>query len=168
MTSPTGVTAPLAIVADNDINYLNSWFVNDSLANIDPVNYAPQHGAFFSNETGFTADLAQDFGFSPHIHMHITDDIVSNKNVLAPENKIEVFPNPANDVINLDLDMVSTFDKIGVKVTDVTGKTMFQIDYENIWKERYTYDVSDYSAGTYFIHVRTDEGNRVVRFVVAK
>jgi len=167
MTSPSGVTEPLAMVADDEINYLNSWFVNDSLANIDPANYVPQWGAFFSNETGFDIQLDSDFGFSPHIHMNINEPDLSNSNLDAA-NVVEVFPNPASEVVNLNLDLVNSFDNVRVKITDVSGKTMLETNYQNVLNQQFTYNVNNYAAGTYFLHVQTDEGNRAVRFVVVK
>jgi len=168
MNSPSGVADPVSIVADDEINYLNSWFVNDSLANIDPANYAPQWGAFFSNETGFDATLESDFGFSPRIHMLIAPEIIDNVTDLDKANILEVYPNPATDNLTLDVDLVNSFDNVEVKIVDATGKTMLVSNYQNLWKENLTFDVSNYPSGNYFIHVTTNEGNRALRFAVVK
>ena len=131
------------------------------------MNYVPQWGAFFADATGFDQQLDPDFGFSPHIHLNI-NMTTSTKDVLSEDNKIEIFPNPSSDLITLNLDFVETFEKINVEITDVTGKTLLQTDYQNVLNEQFQFNVNNYPAGTYFLHVRTEEGNRALRFVVAK
>ncbi len=169
MFNPAGATEAIAIVADNDISYLNSWFVNDSLATFDPVTYIPQHNAFFSNETGFDIALDSDFGWSPHIHMNVNEvETISTNDQLDDANIIDIYPNPANEIVTLDMNLVNTFDKVNVLITDLSGKSMMEANYENVLNEKFQYNISNFAAGTYYLQVRTEEGNKTKRFVVVK
>lgn len=169
MFSPAGNLTPVSIVADDEVNYLNSWFVNDSLASIAPGQFFPQWGAFFSNETGFDAELTNDFGFSPHIHLNVNEVITINtKDQLDEANQIQVYPNPANEIVTVDMSLVNTFEKVNVRITDVSGKVLQDVHYQNVLNEQFTYNLNNYAPGTYFIQVNTEEGNRTTRFVVVK
>ncbi|MEM6967543.1 MAG: T9SS type A sorting domain-containing protein [Bacteroidota bacterium] len=167
MINGANATEPMRLVADDEISYLNSWFVNDSLANQGLPGYVPQHNAFSSTDTGFETPLLATFGFSPRINLNI-NLATSVKEELDEANKVEFYPNPANEIVTMDMEFVNTMDKVNVRITDATGRTMHETTYSNVLNEKYTYNVSHYAAGTYFAHIQTAEGSRTKRFVVLK
>ena len=169
MTGSTAAGDPVSIVADDNISYLNSWFVNDSLSNIDPDTYVPQHGAFSAGDADGATALVQAFGFSPRIHMNINiPEVDATNNQLSPENKIKIFPNPVSETLNLDLDFVENFKAVNIRITDITGKELISRDLSNVEKSTSRFNTSTFAEGAYTLHVTTPNGVRTIRFVVAR
>ena len=159
--SPTGTDKP-TMVGTDAFDYGAQVFLNDSL----DINL---YNTFWNvNDVSFAADL-NPLGFAPRIRMHVNEMIMINtENILSEENKIEIYPNPANEIVTLDLDLVEPSTEANVRITDATGRIIMQRFYENIQSEKYQFNVSNYAAGTYFVHFTTEEGQRTIRFVVSK
>ncbi len=107
-------------------------------------------------------------GWRGVIRMH-TDNFVGTTDV-APlaANKINVFPNPTNDYVNLDLDLDANADEVRVGIMDMMGKLVYSRTLNNVQNEVTQFNVSNLSSGTYFMSVVTPEGFRSVKFTVAK
>jgi hypothetical protein len=80
---------------------------------------------------------------------------------------LNVFPNPASDYINLDIEFDEATDA-SVFITDMTGRLVKSQVLGTITQERATIDVSDLAAGTYMVRLSTNEGFKVQRVVIAK
>lgn len=109
--------------------------------------------------TGFAGSI-------PVARMDIRLKTVSTKNVLSNAS-LSVFPNPASDYINLDIDFDEATDA-SVFITDVSGRLVKSQNLGTITKERATIDVSDLAAGTYMVRLSTNEGFKVQRVVITK
>ena len=159
--SPTGTTKP-TILGTDAIDYGAMTFVTDTLE-------MQRFNTFWNtNDVSFDADLTQ-LAFAPRIRMHVNEEIpVSIEDRLSSDNRIDVYPNPAFDVVTLDLDLVESFSQANVRITDATGKVVMARTYENIQSEKFQYDVSQFAAGAYFLHFTSEEGSRAVRFIVGK
>lgn len=71
----------------------------------------------------------------------------------TPTTTFKIYPNPANDVINLSgIDVPAT-----ISITDLTGKTLQKIA---TGKSEATVLLSNYASGTYVITVATQAGNQ--------
>ncbi|MDX1462939.1 MAG: T9SS type A sorting domain-containing protein, partial [Marinirhabdus sp.] len=77
-------------------------------------------------------------------------------------NKIEAFPNPVHNSLQLQMDTSLRWNSIAL--IDVLGK---QVQYlENLSNENQaTIDVSDLKSGVYFARVQTDEGLATIRII---
>jgi hypothetical protein len=79
---------------------------------------------------------------------------------------VSVYPNPARDMINVDLTSENT-GSISFDIVDVTGK---QTSSETInhagGAMTYTTSVSHLSKGIYFVYILTNQGKTVRKFVV--
>lgn len=83
-------------------------------------------------------------------------------------NSMTVYPNPANEMINLDIDL-NTESEVSVVAFDLTGKVM--INDNNDLAAGNTilqYNVSEWSNGIYFFQVTTDGVTNTIRVVIAK
>ena len=78
------------------------------------------------------------------------------------ENSIVLFPNPANDVINVQS---SRFKVQSVEVTDVYGKS---INTVHVTDNPTRINVSGLANGMYFVRVTTDEGVATKPFIVKR
>ena len=165
-TSPAGSTTQIALGStsgdDNNTDYQAMGFIQESLG-------LPFYNNFFGSEATFDAELTSGWAWAPRIRMNIEEsEIIDAVDALDKANKIDIFPNPASDVINLKLELASTFDNGIVKITDAAGKTLRVQEYSNIQNELFTYDVSSFAAGTYFVQFVSEEGTRTERFTIAR
>jgi len=81
----------------------------------------------------------------------------TNENVLTSSD-IKLYPNPTTNVLNIQTADVNTI--ASVRVTDLNGRTVLQID-ENI----NSINVSNLQSGLYLINIETSNGNITKRFI---
>jgi hypothetical protein len=74
-----------------------------------------------------------------------------------PEGFVRLFPNPATDRINVELDSPAD-----IRITHLNGKTIFV--QENVRKE--SFDLTGFSKGIYLMHIETENGVTIQKFVV--
>lgn len=109
-------------------------------------------------------------GIVPVCRLSIGDTplMVGTDDLLSDENLIAISPNPASDYINLSLDLVETHERAAIRIMDVSGKLIVEHKYENVQKETFSYDISNFASGTYFMHFISDLGMKSERFIVTK
>jgi hypothetical protein len=79
----------------------------------------------------------------------------------AVSSKFSVYPNPANNVINItnaDNMLVN-----GVTVTDLNGRTVKNVSFEGVASAQV--NVSDLASGMYILNVTSDKGTATKKFV---
>src|SRR5690554_4383773 len=77
-------------------------------------------------------------------------------------NETSVYPNPANDVLNILLP--STVTQANMVMTDALGREIMRKELNQIYS---SIDVSSLNSGTYFVRMESNE-NRVVKSIVIK
>jgi hypothetical protein len=82
--------------------------------------------------------------------------------------KVNVMPNPASDLINIQFDLEEIADEVQIGIMDFSGKLLRVEKYENVLDNTVEFDVSQYPAGSYFFTIQTPEGYRAKKFVVAR
>jgi hypothetical protein len=93
------------------------------------------------------------------------DFVVSTVGLASNElTEIKVYPNPANEVINFELDGASAS---LISIYDASGKLIQSLDVQNAFASM---NVSDVAEGLYFYHVISVEGQVIAsnKFLVAK
>src|SRR5690554_449119 len=124
----------------------------------DPVNGAPQRlifgGATYKNNIYYE---------TKHDNINIsatnTAPIVSVKEFIS--GKFTIFPNPVTDMVT-----ITNSENIGVNeviVYDVTGKKIKTKKYGN--ENNIQLNLSDLAMGTYFLHIKTNQGTAVKKIV---
>ena len=87
-----------------------------------------------------------------------------NVNVItALENKITVYPNPANDVINISADGVRLNE---IRIVDINGREVRTVDVGN--QSQLSLQVNDLISGVYFIQLRAGSDVATKKIVIAK
>lgn len=76
------------------------------------------------------------------------------KNDVANEERIEIFPNPANDILNVVVETNSEND-ISISIYNLEGQLEIEEIYNNK-KEIIQIDLSDLPMGMYIVKIRTD------------
>lgn len=132
----------------------------------------------------FNLSLAQYAGqkiFIAFLHDSYDDNLISIDDILITGNgtvdvaennaKVEVnmFPNPANSVVNLNFTVVKP-GAASIEVYDLSGKLMEKRQLGGRLKGTHTYqfDVSKYVAGSYLLTLRTGDGSKTLNLVIAK
>lgn len=103
---------------------------------------------------------------APSIMLKTTNWPVSSINNVSKNdnNAINVFPNPANNVLNVTLDLEKTSD-VRYILTDVQGRVLNMQNRDAVQNDVLTLDVTNLPAGVYFMNARTDAGVFTKRFV---
>lgn len=77
---------------------------------------------------------------------------VDVEDVLAAESTFDVFPNPTDGLITINLETEIVASGL-LTITDINGKLMLQEDIENRTINSKQMDLSSYSSGVYVVHV---------------
>lgn len=100
-----------------------------------------------------------NFGGFAYVDNISDDEAASVNDVLA--SKFTVYPNPANNVINL-----ANAENIlvnGVVITDLNGRTVKNVSYNGVTEAQI--NVSDLAAGMYMMTVSSDKGTMTKKIV---
>lgn len=76
---------------------------------------------------------------------------------------IEVYPNPANSILNISLPESYNFDKANLNLTDITGKTILTFD---IAEHSFPLDVSHLNSGIYFLRISNNEILKTLKVLI--
>ncbi|CAG5079550.1 T9SS type A sorting domain-containing protein [Parvicella tangerina] len=102
--------------------------------------------------------------------------VIGDQNVGIESNgylnglKMSAYPNPANDVININYGLENSSDEVTITIIDATGRVVEVINSGNKTTGEYveTINLADYTAGKYFYTVQTSNGTLTKKFVVTK
>jgi hypothetical protein len=95
------------------------------------------------------AKCRDEFGEWTSVNSFSTPEYVSIKNV--QNLNFKVFPNPVEDVLNINFNLVFDPENIVVYIFDLTGSIRYKYKY----KEKY--NVSSLPAGTYIVNIRDEK-----------
>ena len=158
----------LFISTNNEYDYaamiFRSELPNEGIAG-DSARYAGMLGVNepLEDEPYSSVGFGRDLVPVVRLNLGIVDNV---ENVLDEANIVEVLPNPADQKINLNFELVENQQNIEVRIYDLNGRLLLDQPYENMQNGMLEYDVSNYSSGSYFIQLVTDQGVRTKRFIV--
>lgn len=81
------------------------------------------------------------------------------------EHYINVFPNPAQDEINIHTQL-NNKDMVQLNITDIYGRIIDHYSFAS--NKSLTIYLNNYSSGVYFFHFATEKGNAVKKIIVSK
>jgi hypothetical protein len=82
-----------------------------------------------------------------------------------PDNVISIYPNPAQDYLNISASIEIRGELI-ITVRDVLGQMIYSGKIEELnTLEDYTMDISSYVYGVYFIQLHNEEFEQILRFI---
>lgn len=124
-------------------------------------------GNFNSNantDTIYVGTNNQVFGANGYAYYYIDDITLIDQstvgvNELSNGASVNVYPNPVNDVLNID---IKNFNKenLSIKIVDVIGKEVLKSDYKN------QIDISELQKGIYFVSIQQNDKTLVTKKVV--
>jgi hypothetical protein len=163
LTSAGTSKIELSSTNDNELNA--TGFLTDSLTNI------PRYSAFWNvseGDGGISNDLSP-LNVAPRMRMHVSEFFEVNvNNPLDEANNVKVYPNPATEVVNMELDLVENLNNAVVRIVDLNARNVMEVVYENLSSQTLTYSVANLSAGTYFLKIQSDKGYITKKFTVVK
>ncbi len=90
--------------------------------------------------------------------VHQSSVTIINENALVEETSVEVYPNPASDIVNLNVNLTETTSAT-IKVMNMNGQIVYEYSSEfNLYKGEnlIVIDASEFANGLYVIHLTTD------------
>jgi len=150
--------------ASEAYNYDAMIFVNDSLARprfAGMLAIGDLSTADYSS-TGFGQDIV------PVVRLNASEEVNNTKDPLSDNNRVEVYPNPVQDILNVSYDLELTAQNLSIRVMDITGKVVLDRQYSQVKKDKVEFNVKQLAAGTYNVQLTTENGTTTRRFVVAK
>jgi len=131
------------------------------------------HALGIGNEDFFrmipTAALeTTNFGhtITPLVALNIYPDSPDVISLLPEANLTNIYPVPANQVINIEIDLVNSSENVAYKMFDMNGRLVDVQNFNNVQSQTVRFDVNNYPAGSYLIQINTDAGSRTRRVVV--
>lgn len=159
----------LAISASEQFNYAANNFITDSLGveqYSDIVDLVAEEPNFFSGGFGGTV--------VPIVRLHIGDNpdlnapgitMTNAEELLPTEYSVSVFPNPANNEVNVALSFPEATNVLA-RFYDQTGRILFTQRYDQLMEGKFSYDVRQLVNGIYYLQLDTPAGVRVEKVVV--
>ncbi len=106
----------------------------------------------------------------PIIKMNISTnpvyDTTTTTNNLGIINLVTIYPNPSNDILQVEVELTKTSKNAAIRIFDVNGNEISIKRIQNLKNQLFRYDVSNFANGTYFLNVLTDDGVKVEKFIV--
>ena len=90
------------------------------------------------------------------------------KELLSENNKISLFPNPAQSKLNIAFDLEKREEAVLVRIIDMSGKILRERDYSDVKTETISLDVNELPNGIYNLQIQTLGNYRTMRFVKAE
>lgn len=137
------------------VNYASILLIEEDILNSD-------YSATFTFGASLVPVVRLNVGTEP-IMVSGTEDIP-----LLADNALQLSPNPATDFVNVQLNLTELAEAGIIEVISSDGKSMNTLKFSNVQNETTTINVSDYSAGTYYLRFTTKEGMITKPFQVIK
>ncbi len=131
-----------------------------------PSNHGTGYIKFYDIEGNQYTTLEEWFGEEIRHQFVYSDYGVNIKENKKVTDGISVFPNPANDIINIRFDY-ENINKAIVRIIDITGKISIEKQLNNINNNKtQQLDISNLKKGIYFINISIEKGIIVKKIIV--
>lgn len=106
---------------------------------------------------------SESFCLSDPVPVSVEVEVVSDTDNLIPNNEIDVYPNPASSILNINFK--STLNLMEMTCHNALGQEVLHLSNMNTGKS-YQIDVNSWSSGIYLIHIKDDRGRRYVHKMI--
>ncbi len=90
------------------------------------------------------------------------------KEEISIDNPIDIFPNPAKDVVSISLAKCNDLSKISISIMNTLGQIVYAGSLQPSNDKHFTINISDIATGVYYINVNVDSKMFSKKFVVIK
>ncbi len=117
------------------------------------------------NNEGVTLTLTayddNDNAFSDNLFLTIIPEV----SIKEQKMEVSIFPNPTNGILNIKLNNNSN--NISLKLISLTGSTIYKNNYKTEQNNNLiNLDLSNLSAGTYFLKIQDDKSVKVKKIII--
>ncbi len=95
--------------------------------------------------------------------VHITLDTATHAMDIKKQDRIIVYPNPANEIITIE--NIEHAGAVGMKILDMQGKCVFNREYKNLTNSSIKPDITALANGIYLINIKTQNDNYTTKFI---
>ena len=89
----------------------------------------------------------------------------SNDKFTTEVNDITAFPNPTNGLLNLDIDSNEAMN-VSVEIVNILSQNVYSDALKiNSGKNKYSFDVSQFTSGTYYVVLKSENTTRSIKFI---
>lgn len=155
----------LQMLGYNGLDYLGMRVAYDECTNV--ARYHDVIGVGQADITGDWSTGGWTSGTAPVMRL-ITKPLPVSNEEITQDYSFNLYPNPAQSVVNLDLEFENTVENLEVSITGISGKIMDVRQLDRVQNTQVQINVDNYATGVYFAKIRTDEGIATQRFVVGK
>ena len=107
-------------------------------------------------------------GINAVIRLNTNDVVASSptavQNIIS-QSQFNLFPNPAKDLLNVDLNLSETAENATVTMFDINGRIIEQLNYSNVKQQNIQFNVANLSAGFYFVRIQSENGVQTKEFI---
>ena len=96
-----------------------------------------------------------------------TNDVIEPTAItnIITQSQFNLFPNPAKDLLNVDLNLSETAENATVTMFDINGRIIEQLNYSNVKQQNIQFNVANLSAGFYFVRIQSENGVQTKEFI---
>jgi hypothetical protein len=107
------------------------------------------------------------YGLVPALAMRVKP-ATAGVNQVASTQHVQLYPNPANDQLNVSLDLATAAKQISFTIVNASGQVVSNETRTNVQKEVISFSTSKFAAGNYFMVINADGKQMHRKFVVIK
>jgi hypothetical protein len=108
-------------------------------------------------------------GLIPSLPFRVTKYIpVGVNSVVETAGKLELFPNPASNELNVNVSLNASAKVVGYTIVDGAGRVAGHETHNNVQNETFTYNTSKLAAGNYTVVVAADSKIMYRKFTIVK
>ena len=179
------VPGTLFLGCDGGSNFFSRSFAAKHAGPVALEYWAPQFGGTYTAMQSATGELLQfpftrngatvdidsvsfvnSKGLVPAVTLHTSKNItVSVNGVPDPIYNVNLYPNPTDGMLNVQMD--KKFTKVTATVLDAVGKIVYKQE-QSLVGGKFSLDVSKYAAGGYFLVMRSNDFITAKPFNVSK
>ena len=167
-----------AITINDIVTFESVEFEQDGSITVSPIGGIAPYTFEWSNSTDVTMGTSSTItGLAADVYSVTVTDAFGcfasesfNVGIVATDNfedlvDINLYPNPARDIITLDLALEQA-QALDVVIYNAVGQQMWSNALPSAEQHRLPISLVDYSAGLYFIQIQSEQGQITKRFIV--
>ena len=112
----------------------------------------------------YVVTITDSNGCIQTLSAEIVDNFVSIASINAGIGGLMLFPNPANEQVTVELELLKVSD-VKVEVTSLNGQVLTTERMTEVSQAQVKLNVQDWARGIYLVKVETQTGTEIIRFV---
>ncbi len=137
-----------------------TWFTAAQVNSIVKITFKDENTGVMLNQAGGYARYVGDLKFVTD-SMELKKGTITGLQVMKESDNIKVYPNPVNDVLN-----IQSADKVvSLNIYDLTGRNVFT-DNKSNYLDSFQVPVKNLKTGVYFIQLQTASGMHTRKIVI--